>query len=668
MHTIMRAVKFGYYAKEALKNGYYEAGSIMSAWIGRASGVWGLTGEVLERAYANLMRGFSPDGKTALVQNAGRKRFEAEDHTLSANKYVSVLWALERTAAGRRAIERVVFEAAKFTFQVMEESALFSRRGAQGRYVEQAKGGMFMGLFLHGSSRRNEPALHAHGILFNSVLRPSDNSYGTILGVTAGKDAKKRRASRSAPYAVKVELDRVFQESVRAGIAALGFRTTDADARHGYFTVDGVPRALVDKFSTRAKEIAADLKARGKSGAKESRASALLTRPAKRIVPLDTLRAGWIEQAEGWNPASIRGQAAAHEPKLVISDDLRAQIQAKAWEQATGARARRLAIEREAAKGGAANSQAVHAATAKAASHARDDDQASQRSGRGEGTTHKRSDGQSRSDERRAREKDADDRHARAQNARWKQGTHRADSDAATSDDDVALGNAGRIARILRRARRDGSHVLTRANVYVAARHVELVERARLTDAQRAGLVAITRKRGSVQFLRTQEADGRPEPVLRAARLAWSRHGLRTLIVTPRSDDAKELEAKTGVHAMSVRGLMRGLVTNRGLVRGYDAMMRRSMQLGMGFRTSKGALNYLLAASGRYVSLDSKCVVVIAHPELVSSTERLWLMRRAQRAGAKLVFMGRSCSPETGPSVLMGTRRRAFDHERERSL
>jgi hypothetical protein len=174
-----------------------------------------------------------------------------------------------------------------------------------------------------------------------------------------------------------------------------------------------------------------------------------------------------------------------------------------------------------------------------------------------------------------------------------------------------------------------------------------------------------------VHFLATGERNGcRAELVLKSAQLAWKRQGYRALVVTPSRREAETLDSSTGIHAVTARGFLLGLATNRGLMRGYDSMMRKSGKLLLGFRSGKGALNYLLAAAGRWLRLSHKTVVIVANPERLSPAERLSILRQccARRTRAKVVFMGDYCTSELGPTLLMGPRRSLFEQERDLGL
>ena len=86
----------GYYYTQLGRDDFYlEGGEPPGRWVGEGSGHLNLEGRVDPTELHNLLLGYSPDGESALVSNAGgRTRRAGLDLTFSADKSVSVLWAL----------------------------------------------------------------------------------------------------------------------------------------------------------------------------------------------------------------------------------------------------------------------------------------------------------------------------------------------------------------------------------------------------------------------------------------------------------------------------------------------------------------------------------------------------------------------------------------------
>jgi hypothetical protein len=190
---------------------------------------------------------------------------------------------------------------------------------------------------------------------------------------------------------------------------------------------------------------------------------------------------------------------------------------------------------------------------------------------------------------------------------------------------------------MLRRSRNDGSHILAPLNVLLAAKQVQVLHRTTFTPEDRATLANVTRKRGAVQLLSAPSAR-RVDAILAAAQLAWKREHYKTLLVTHSRADADQAEKRTGIHSITATGLMKGLTTNRGLVRGYLSAQEKALSVG-GFERKSSFIKYAFKASGKWLHLDEKTVVVVRSPGALALPELSDLMKRAHRAGAKLVFV-----------------------------
>jgi len=610
MHTVEKIAPFAYYQKESRRD-YYRDGSIGAGeWFGRGAKALGLVGEVVRRAFHHMVQGVALDG-TKLVRNWGDDRFVGHDHTFSANKYVSLAWALERSAAVRKGIEQAVVAATKDAMQFIEDTCLYSRTGRGGVNVVKATG-MVSCLWLHATSRRDDPQLHCHAVLFNQVETP--RGWGTILGITqktqaVAQDPASWKQSRSAAYALRNEAGQVFQQSLRSRIEQLGYRTADADAKHGFWSIVGVSKQLADEFSSRSQDVKRHMQEHGVTGGKEASRSARLTRPPKSCARIEDLFAMWRQQARGFDPATIRlEQAEVRAAGPVVSEELRTRAEAKAELHVAAPLPRQRAA--------------------------------------------------SSSNGFKYEQGEPSDRHRQASQA----GQVR----AQTGDDEKTLRAAAAVARILRSSR-SRSTPLTAATVWAARLQVEYLDRTQFTQGEKAALADITRRRGAVQSL---GCDVRVEPVLKAAGIGWHRQGKKVVLVTDSHRERERLEKETGLHAITTAGLLRGLSENRGLLAGYDAALKKSLRLPLGFR-SGGIVNYTLkAAAGKWLSLDRKTVLVVESSSL-ELTERAELLKKVQKAGAKIVFVDRTREAKEIPERLVRPRpvrdemRRRYERDRD---
>src|SRR5690606_889108 len=98
-----------------------------------------LEGTVKAQELHNFFKGYSADGKLALVQNADHKNRQfGLDLTFSAEKDVSVLWALADNETRAR-IEAVHRQAVDAALGYVEREAGWTRTGKGGEHFERAK-------------------------------------------------------------------------------------------------------------------------------------------------------------------------------------------------------------------------------------------------------------------------------------------------------------------------------------------------------------------------------------------------------------------------------------------------------------------------------------------------------------------------------------------------
>lgn len=545
------------YYEQQTHQDYHAAGSLrMGEYFGRGAKALGLLGKaVVLSVCLHLSRGFAPDGVTKLSQTAGTpNRFEGPDIAFNPKKWVSALWASEPDASQRRRIEEVVLAAAKKGLQYLEDNALFSRRGKGGSRTEQCFA-LVATLWLHSTSRCNDPQLHVHACVYNQVRRP-DGTWGTILGVTR-RSGQSHAKAQSAIHEHKLAAGKVFDQAVERGMRKLGYRLERSSDGQSFDAP--VPASLIAAFSTRRRQIVQHLDSTGGAGAAAAAHAALVTRPRKRHEPHERLLDRWQRVAveHGFDPEELR--------KVPTHDEVRSLPQ-------------------------------------------RISEEAGDRT-RGNGSSGAR--------------EDSDDG-ARTLGGR----RQKARGDA---DDWSTLRDAARVAHLLKRSAH-GRADITRANVSLAAtlRHLSAQERSALT--------AITRGRGSIQCLGGAAGERVPE-ILRAARQAWQLQGHRVVLAATSRAAAQRYEDETGIHSISATGLLRGLSTNRGLLRGYASAVSQSLKLGTGFHSTSAFLNCVLSASGRWIRLDAKSVVIVDRPDTLELRERAELLRNAKRAGARVIFM-----------------------------
>jgi len=288
-----------YYLNLARADYYLRGGEPLGRWFGKGAKLLQLEGDVDGDAFRNLVAGFFPNGRKAMVQNAGAAdRQGGWDLCFSAPKSVSVLWSIA-PECWKREIEVAHDLAVRAALSYLEQEAGYTRRGKDGLVTEKV--GFVAALFEHGTSRANDPQLHTHAFLLNVGVR-EDGTTGTIVS----RPTFIHKMAAGALY--RAEL--AFQLTKRMPIALEVERT--------WFEIKGISKTLMETFSTRRAEIMEALKAYGERNATAAKRAAVETRGGKLHVPRSELFERWRAEAErhGHQYATLRDDLAAERPLM----------------------------------------------------------------------------------------------------------------------------------------------------------------------------------------------------------------------------------------------------------------------------------------------------------------------------------------------------------------
>ena len=254
-------------------------------WAGKGAALLSLKGPVTEVVLRNLFEGYSPDGKTKLVQNAGSPdRQRAIDMVVTPPKSVSVYWAMADPSE-QATLLRLHHEAVDAAREYLEEQAGLTRRGQGGQKIEPAA--MVFACFDHYTSRANDPNLHTHLVALNVVVR-EDGTTGTLHN----HGLFEHRAKADMIYKVHFALGLMLEMGLQVEEEGHGFR------------IVGVPKEVCDVFSKRRAQILEYMDENGLSGAAAASIAAVATRPAKQHITRENLVAEChrIGRAMGWGP------------------------------------------------------------------------------------------------------------------------------------------------------------------------------------------------------------------------------------------------------------------------------------------------------------------------------------------------------------------------------
>ncbi|MDE0702881.1 MAG: relaxase domain-containing protein [Rhodospirillaceae bacterium] len=273
----------GYYAKDDPE--HREA----SAWTGRGAEELGLKGAVDPEAFRAVLEGEVPDGSGTRLGRRGRDgeihHRPGRDVTLSAPKSVSLAALVGGDGRAVEAHDRAVAA----TLAWIEKNAAETRMKDPdtGSMVRAGGQKTVAAVFRHDTSRNLDPQLHSHAVLANMVK---------------GEDGKWRTMANEKLYESKMLIGAVYRAELARGLGRLGYgvEKTHADGR---FEIAGVPREVVEAFSSRRAEIEAAMAARDlgvpADNPRLAERAALMTRAAKRDIDREELRGVWRRHAEG---------------------------------------------------------------------------------------------------------------------------------------------------------------------------------------------------------------------------------------------------------------------------------------------------------------------------------------------------------------------------------
>jgi conjugative relaxase-like TrwC/TraI family protein len=282
---------------------YAGRGESPGIWTGRGATALGLEGVVQNGQLGTLIRGLHPLAEERLRRHpkertitveridphAGERRIEQKklspvagfDLVFSTPKSVSLLHAL-----GDESVRRAVNEAHTAAWQAalayLEDEACVTRRGKNG-FIREHGGGFVAAAYQHRTSRAQDPHLHTHVIVANMAQSPSDAKWRALDG-----EAILKTYRLAAGY--------LYEAHLRAELArSLGVEWETP--RKGWAELKGVPRRVVDEFSTRRLAVVERMRRQATSGFYAAQVAAVDTRERKEHVDLVALRENWRARA-----------------------------------------------------------------------------------------------------------------------------------------------------------------------------------------------------------------------------------------------------------------------------------------------------------------------------------------------------------------------------------
>jgi conjugative relaxase-like TrwC/TraI family protein len=251
-------------------------------WMGQATGRLGLKGEVGSVEFERVLSHQDPATGVPLADGRMQPKVVGFDATFSAPKSVSLLYAIGSPEVSNQ-VRNAHDAAVTAAFSVLERHAAVRRRGAGG-CLSVAGEGLAGAGFRHRTSRAGDPQLHTHVVVANLVRAEADGRWSAL-------DAARGLYPWARPVGHLYEAQLRWELTRRLGVEW-------GPVRNGIAEVKGMPRSVLEAFSTRRREIRAHLEARGFSSARSAQIATYATRRRKdRPAAAETLFEGWRAKA-----------------------------------------------------------------------------------------------------------------------------------------------------------------------------------------------------------------------------------------------------------------------------------------------------------------------------------------------------------------------------------
>ena len=257
-----------------------------SRWRGSGAAALGLTGHVEPGEFRRVLQGYVPgtDIRLGRLRDGAHEHRPGVDITLSAPKSVS-LEALLGGPGSARAM-RAHDAAVRATLDFIEARLLRTRRWSreERRSVQVNAPALVAATFRHITSRNNDPQLHTHCVIAN-MTRDGEQWRSAEIGLL-------RRSEKL--------IGAFFRNELAHGLRKAGFTLRPSMiGRVPGFEISGWPRAALEAFSSRRRQILDFIREKGwRYDARTAQAATLATRARKNEPRRAELEALWRDFAE----------------------------------------------------------------------------------------------------------------------------------------------------------------------------------------------------------------------------------------------------------------------------------------------------------------------------------------------------------------------------------
>lgn len=276
------------------KDNYYSRGEAENAskWTGKLAETLGLQGAVKASDLQNILEGrVNKDTRVGAEIKGEWKHNPGRDFTFSMPKSASILALVGKDDR----IVQAYKDAVKEGMAHVERHLIVTRiKDETGQRRDVKTGNMVGAIYVHDTSRRLDPNGHIHFLVANMTQR---------------EDGKYTSVNMFPIYKERYALNQIVHERFRNSMHQLGYKTYDLD-KGGHFDIEGVPRELIDKYSTGRNQINEELKDIENPQWGQRQIANLNTRGDKIVLSRDDLNAKWDAQAEemGFDPKAFVAQ------------------------------------------------------------------------------------------------------------------------------------------------------------------------------------------------------------------------------------------------------------------------------------------------------------------------------------------------------------------------
>ena len=251
----------------------------LSSWTGNGAVLQGLKGPVKPEDFKRVLDGIAPDGtELGRVVNNERQHRPGLDLTFSPPKSVAIM----AQVFGDKRVVHAHNEAVKDTLQLVERFAAKARVAHGGETHKENTNNLTIATFNHTATRAQDPGMHTHSVIANMTLC-DDGKWRSLFNDDIWNNSKAR-----------------FGESYSMTLAKklneLGYDIV-AKGKNAEYEIAGVPKELIDHFSTRSRKIKELLDERGLAGPKNKEWATLQTREKKVQIPKELEQQAWKERA-----------------------------------------------------------------------------------------------------------------------------------------------------------------------------------------------------------------------------------------------------------------------------------------------------------------------------------------------------------------------------------